>query len=171
MLCKYVKQKLDRYIQGDLPDPVSKKIERHVSSCQECADALSRIRKLEGIFEDSPLPPVPEGFSERLMKRVCQRRRLQESPEPPVIRIWEWFGQPNLQKAAVAAGITVGLSIGLLMGLQTSRQSYQRQTVNQVASRAGVIDAYRFDYLTEAPENSLSRVYIQMVSGGNNFEE
>ena len=170
MLCKYVKLKLDRYIQGDLPDTVSKKIERHVSSCQGCAYALSRARKLQGLLGDIPVPGVSEGFTERLMQRA-RHTQLQEASEPKIIRIWEWFNRAGLRKAAVAAGIIVGLSIGLLMGLQTSRQSYQRQTVNQVASRAGVIDAYRFDYLTEAPENSLSRVYIQMVSSGNNFKE
>lgn len=167
MRCKYVKQKLDRCIQGDLPDPVSKKIARHVSSCQSCAETLSRIRKLEGLLEGAPMPPVPEGFTERLMQRACHRKSFQKASEPKIIRIWEWFGKADLRKAAVAAGIIIGLSIGLLMGLQTSRQSYKTQTV----SSSALVDAYHFDYLTEAPENSLSGVYIQMVSGGNNFEE
>lgn len=166
MLCEYVKLKLDRYIQGDLPDPVSKKIARHVSSCQGCADALSRIRKLEGLFEDTPLPPVPEGFAERLMQRA-HHRHLKKLSEPTVIRIWEWFGRADLRKAAVAAGIIIGLSVGLLMGLQTSRQSYK----TQVVASSALVDAYHFDYLTEAPENSLSSVYMRMVSGTNNLEE
>lgn len=166
MRCKYVKLKLDRYIQGDLPDSVSKKIARHVSNCQGCADALARIRKLQGMLEDTPLPPVSEGFTERLMQHA-RHRQLQKAYEPKIIRIWEWFGRADLRKAAVAAGIIIGLSIGLLMGLQTSRQSYE----TKVVASSALVDAYHFDYLTEAPENSLSGVYIQMVSGGNNLEE
>jgi anti-sigma factor RsiW len=166
MLCKYVKLKLDRYIQGDLPDWVSKKIARHVSSCQGCADALSRIRKLEGLLEDTSIPPIPEDFTERLMQRAY-KQSLQKASEPKIIRIWERFGRADLKKAAVAAGIIIGLSVGLLMGLQTSRQSYK----TQVVASSALVDAYHFDYLTEAPENSLSSVYMRMVSGGNNFEE
>ncbi|MBC8467989.1 MAG: hypothetical protein H8D56_00845 [Planctomycetes bacterium] len=166
MRCKYVKLKLDRYIQGDLPDSVSKKIERHVSSCQGCADTLSRIRKLQGLFEDTSVPGVPEGFTERLMQ-YARHRQFQKASEPKIIRVWEWFDGAGLRKAAVAAGIIIGLSIGLLMGLQTSRQSYK----TQVVASSALVDAYHFDYLTEAPENSISGVYIQMVSGESNFEE
>ena len=166
MRCKYVKQKLDRYIQGDLPDLVSKKIERHVSNCQSCADALFRIRKLQGLLGETPVPGVPEGFTERLMQHA-RHRQLQKASEPKIVRIGIWFGRADLRKAAVAAGIIVGLSIGLLMGLQTSRQSAE----TKVIASSALVDAYHFDYLTEAPENSISGVYIQMVSSGNNFEE
>ncbi|OHB74832.1 MAG: hypothetical protein A2Z25_09625 [Planctomycetes bacterium RBG_16_55_9] len=171
MRCQHVKQKLDRYIQGHLPEPMSKKVERHVHKCSNCADALSRLKKLERLFEDTSLPPVPEGFSERLMHLARQRQYLQQTSGPAVIRLWEWFDRTGLKKSAAAAGVIIGLSVGLLMGLQTSRQSRQKQTVNQMADGSGLMDTFRFDYLTEAPENSLSRVYVQMVSGTNNLEE
>ena len=167
MRCKCVKQKLDRFSQGDLPERDSKEIKRHLSKCQNCSDALSRIRKLQGLLEDTLLPSVPEGFTERLMQRARHRQSLQKAPEPKIIRLWEWLGRTDLKKAAVAAGVIIGLSLGLFMGLQTSRQSYK----TQVAGSSALVDTYRFDYLTEAPENSLSSVYIQMVSGRNNFEE
>jgi anti-sigma factor RsiW len=171
MHCRYVKQKLDRYVQGDLPEPMSKKVEQHLHKCRNCADTLSRIKKLEGLFEDTPRPPVPEGFSERLMQCARQRQYLQQSPEPIIIRIWGWFDRTGLKKSVAAAGVIIGLSVGLLMGLQTSRQYQQKQTVNQIASGSGLIDTFRFDYLTEAPENSLSQVYVQMIAGKNNLEE
>lgn len=171
MRCRYVKQKLDRYIQGDLPEPISKNIARHVRNCQDCADALSRLKTLAGFFEDTSLPPVPEGFSERLMHRVHRQQYLQQTSEPTAMRLWEWFGRTGLKQSAAAAGIIIGLSIGLLMGLQTSRQSRQRQTANQIAGNSGLIDTFRFDYLTEAPDNSLSQVYVQMISSTDIFEE
>lgn len=171
MRCQHVKQKLDRYIQGDLPEPMSKKVERHLHKCRDCADTLSRINKLAGLFEDTSLPPVPEGFSERLMHLARQRQYLQQTSAPAVIRLWEWFDRTGLKKSVAAAGVIIGLSVGLLMGLQTSRQSQQKQTVNQIADASGLIDTFRFDYLTEAPENSLSRVYVQMITGTNQFEE
>ncbi len=167
MRCKYVKQKLDRYIQGDLSKRDSNEIKRHLSKCRDCSDALYRLRKLEGVFKDTPIPPVPEGFTDCLMQRARRRQDSQKLPEPTVIRLWEWFGKADLRKAAVAAAVIIGLSIGLLMGLQTSQQSYK----TQVVASSTLVDAYHFDYLTEAPENSLSGVYIQMISSGNNFEE
>jgi anti-sigma factor RsiW len=167
MRCEYVKQELDRYIQGDLSERDSKEINRHLSKCQNCSDALSRIRKLQGLLEDTLLPPVPEGFTERLMQRARRQQYLQRSSEPTVIRLWEWLGRADLKKAAVAAAVIIGLSLGLLMGVQTSRQSYKAQ----VAGSSVLVDAYHLDYLTEAPENSLSRVYTQMISSRNKFEE
>jgi anti-sigma factor RsiW len=35
MRCQYVKQKLDRYIQGDLPESMSKRVERHLNKCRD----------------------------------------------------------------------------------------------------------------------------------------
>ena len=167
MRCEYVKQKLDRYIQGDLPDPVNKKIEWHVNNCQDCSDALYWLRKLEGIFKDAPIPSVPEGFTERLMQHAGHRQDSQKLPEPTVIRLWGWLGRTDLKKAAVAAAVIIGLSLGLLMGLQTSRRSYK----TQIVASSALVDAYHFDYLTEAPENSISGVYMRMVSSRNNFED
>jgi len=166
MRCEYVKQKLDRYLKGDLTERDSNEIKRHLSKCRDCSNALYRLRKLEGIFKDTPIPSVPEGFTERLIQHA-RHRQLQKASEPKIIRIGEWFGRADLKKTAVAAGIIIGLSIGLLMGLQTSRQSYKTQAV----ASSAIVDSYHFDYLTEAPENSISGVYIQMVSGKNNFEE
>ena len=171
MLCKYVKQKLDRYVQGDLPDSVSKKIARHISNCQSCADALYRIRKLAGLFKDNPLPPVPRDFRERLMQLASQRQNLHHKSGPEVVRLWEWLDLTSLKKSVAAAGVVIGLSLGLLMGLQSSRQSHQRQAANQIANNSELIDTFRLDYLTEAPENSLSRVYVQMMNSTNKFEE
>ena len=167
MRCEYVKQKLDRYLQGDLSERDSNEIKRHLSKCRDCSDVLYRLRKLEGVFKDTPIPPVPEGFTDCLMQRARRRQDSQKSPEPTVIRLWEWFGRADLKKTAVAAAVIIGLSIGLLMGVQTSRQSYK----TQVAVSSVLVDAYHLDYLTEAPGNSLSRVYTQMISSRNNFEE
>ena len=167
MRCKYLKLKLDRYLKGDLPERDTKEIQQHLSKCQDCSDALYRLRKLEGVFQDTSLPPVPAGFTERLMQRARRRQDSQKLPESTVIRLREWFDRADFKKTAVAAGLIIGLSLGLLMGLQTSRQSYK----TQVAGSSALVDTYHFDYLTEAPENSLSRVYIQMVSSGINFKE
>ena len=171
MLCKYVKQKLDRYVQGDLPDSDRKKIAQHINGCKNCADSLFRVRKFEGLFKNTPLPPIPEGFTERLIQLARQRQNLQQKSRPKVIQLLEWFDQTGFKKSVAAAGVVVGLSLGLLMGLQTSMQSHKRKAANQISNNSELIDTFRLDYLTEAPENSLSRVYVQMINSANKFEE
>jgi anti-sigma factor RsiW len=170
MRCRYVKQKLDRYIQGDLPEPMSGGIERHLHKCRNCADTLSRVNKLERLFEDTPLPPVPAGFSESLMQLARRRQYLQQAPEPAVIRIWEWFDRTGLKQSAAAAVLVVGLAIGVLMGRDTWQspaiQSVGKSQMAQVEPTA----IYKLDYLTDAPKGSLADAYLTLVSSINGRE-
>ena len=170
MRCRYVKQKLDRYIQGDLPEPMSKRVERHLHKCRDCADTLSRIKTLAGLFEDTSLPPVPAGFSERLMQRAHQRQYLQQTSEPAVIRLWEWFDRTGLNKSAAAAVLVLGLAIGMLMGWDNWQspaiQSVGKSQMAQVEPTA----IYKLDYLTDAPKGSLADAYLTLLSATNGRE-
>jgi len=170
MRCRYVKQKLDRYIQGDLPGSISDKIQLHLHKCNNCAHTLSRINKLDGIFENTPLPPVPEDFSERLMQRARQMQCLQQVPGPVVVRLWEWFGRTSLKKSVAAAVLVVGLAIGTLMGWDTW-QSPDVQSVGD--SRMAQVEPtaiYNLDYLTSAPKGSPTDAYLMLVSATNGRE-
>lgn len=171
MRCKHVKLKLDRYIHGDLPDTVSENIKMHVSNCWDCADALSRMRKLEGLLKDTSLPPVPEGFSERLMQRVRQRQPFQKASEPKIIRLWEWFGRAGLQKTGVAVGIVIGLSIGLLMGLDINKQSAGQRLASSQSGYTEMVKSYKIDYLSGTPHSSLSGTFLRLVQASNSDEE
>jgi anti-sigma factor RsiW len=164
MRCKYLKQKLDRYIQGDLPEPISEKIERHLHKCHDCADVLSRIKKLNELFEDISSTPVPDGFSERLMQLARQKQYLQQEREPAVIRLWEWFDRTGLKKSTAAAVLIVGLAIGMLMG----RDNWQSSDVQSVGKSQMVqiepTAIYKLDYLTDTPRGSLADVYLTLMS-------
>jgi len=164
MRCQYVKQKLDRYIQGDLPGPISKKVERHLHKCRNCTAALSRIKKLEGLFEDTPLPPVPEGFSERLMRRARRRQYLQQATGPAVIKLWEWFSRTGLKKSAAAAVLIVGLAIGMLMGWDTWQSSAIQSVGKSQMVQIEPTAIYNLDYLTDAPRGSMADAYLTLMS-------
>jgi len=170
MRCQNIKQKLDRYIQGDLPEPISRRIERHLHKCRNCADTLSRINKLEGLFEDTPLPPVPEGFSERLMQRAHQRQYLQQTSEPAVIRLWEWFDRTGLNKSTAAAVLIVGLAIGMLMGWDNWQSPAIQSVGKSEMAQVEPTDIYNLDYLSDAPKRSLADAYLTLVSATNGRE-
>jgi anti-sigma factor RsiW len=167
MQCQYVKRKLDRYIQGDLPEPISKKVQRHLHKCRNCTDALSRIKTLAGLFEDTPLPPVPEGFSERLMQRAHQRQYLQQTSESAVIRFWEWFDQTGLKKSTAAAVLVVGLAIGVLMGRDTWQSPAIQFVGKSQMAQVEPTAIYKLDYLTDTPKGSLADTYLTLVSTTN----
>lgn len=167
MLCKYVKQKLDRYVHGDLSERDSKEIKRHLSKCQVCSDALYRLKTLAGLFEDTSLPPVPAGFSERLMQRARRQQYLQRSSEPVVIRLWEWLDRTGLKKSAAAAVLVLGLAIGVLMGRDTWKSPGIQSVGKSQMAQVEPSDIYNLDYLTDSPKGSLSDVYLTLVSGTN----
>lgn len=169
MRCKYVKQKLDRYIQGDLPGPISKKIEQHLHKCSGCADALIRTGKLDELFEDVSSAPVPEDFRERVMQRVRQRQQISQTKGPAVIKLWNRVEGTVLKKSAAAAILVIGLSAGLYMGLQTAQTSYQKQALGRSIKQSEIVSTYKVDYLTEVPQDSLSGTFVRMVGSSKEY--
>jgi len=161
MRCADARTRLDAYLAGELPPGISGDIDGHLANCLPCREALARLRQLAEMLRQSQTPPVPDGFAERVMMAARQRRK----DTPAIVLSWNplaWrLSEP--MRAAAAAMLVTGLGLGILMGRGAWRGPYP---VGAVA-RTDPLAIYNLDYLTDAPNGSLSQSYLALVSGQN----
>ena len=167
MRCEQVQEGLHAYLDGELRPRARARIETHVESCRNCRRALAAARQLAALLEETPAPPVPEGFAGRVMAQARERaagdRRLFRPSWNPFL--W-WTSMSVPMRAAAAVVLIVGLAAGILM----ARETWQAPAAKSVASRTAPTDPvaiYGLDYLTECPDTSLTDVYLGLASAQN----
>ena len=171
MRCRKVQQDLSAFLDGLVPADERVAMEAHLRGCPECQGALTRLRRLSSLLESIPAPPVPVGFSERLMARAYQRQPQRHglrilSSRPMVF----WRNMPASRRVAAAAMVVIGLAVGTLMGRDTWRSFSATRSATGRVSMADPADSYSFDYLSEAPRGSLADVYLTLASPADGEE-
>ena len=68
--CYQVRTELSNYLEGDLPPQLRLQIEEHLKSCDHCAAVYDGVRNVVRLMGDERIIELPEGFSERLHRRV-----------------------------------------------------------------------------------------------------
>ena len=164
MRCKVIQRKFDLYLAEGLAATERKQIEAHLHSCPDCRAELARQEQLLALLKgDWPIPPVPDGFSIRLMNKARQRLTAQQPSEMSVpwgLRRW-WTSISLPMRAEVAATLAAGLLIGVFLGQQTW-QSAHRPTPRQAAQN-DPLEFYTINYLTDAPGDSLAGTYLALM--------
>ena len=161
MRCEDVRTKLDAHLAGELPPGMSAGIAAHTANCQGCREALARLRQLAETLRQSRTPPVPDGFAERVMMAARQRRTV----KPAIVLSWNplvWRLSAPM-RAAAAAMLVAGLGLGIFMG----RGAWRGASSSEAVARTDPLAIYNLDYLTDAPNGSLSQSYLALVSGQN----
>lgn len=168
MRCRTVQERLNASLDGLLQPSERAAMEVHLQGCPECQAALARLRRLSSLLEGIPSPPVPDGFSERLMARAYQRQaercRSRILSWRPVLF---WRGMPASMRVAAAAVLVIGFAIGALMGRGTSRTIAAAPQETGQVSMADTLGSYNLDYLSEAPRGSLADAYLTLASAAN----
>jgi anti-sigma factor RsiW len=168
MRCKTIQKKLALYLAEELTASDQRQIEAHLRSCPVCRDELARVRQLLALLKsDSMIPPVPEGFTSRLMVKARQRLAARQPPEMPVpwsIRRW-WTSVSLPLRVEAAAMLAAGLLIGVLMGQQTWHSTH-RSTPHR-ATQADPLAVYELDYLSDAPGGSLVESFLTLTGGSS----
>ncbi len=164
MRCKTIQDNFDLYLAEGLRATDQMRVEAHLRSCPVCRDELARLKQLLALLKsDSYVPPVPEGFSSRLMAKARQRlaaRQPSEMSVPWSVRRW-WTSVSFPMRAEAAAMLAASLLIGVLMGQQTWRSAHPSNP--QQAMQADPLAAYAFDYLSDAPGDSLAGTYLALM--------
>ena len=134
-----------------------------------CRDELARQEQLLALLRgDSTIPPVPEGFSGRVMAKARQRLAVRRPPDTAPASPRRWWQSVSIPlRAEAAAVLAAGLLIGVFMGQQTW-QSAHRATSRQ-ATQADPSAVYQLDYLSDAPGGSLAESFLTLTgdSRGN----
>ena len=127
MNCKWVQQHIPLWHLGELSPTVSRKMERHLETCEECLRANEQHRSLEALLADYRPPEFPQHFGFRLHERLVEESRKRTnavlSPATPVSsRTRGFIGLA----AALVVGVLVGAvaTYGLLAGPWSPHHSH-----------------------------------------------
>jgi anti-sigma factor RsiW len=122
------------YRDGAISNEEQQAFERHLPACASCRarlqDATAMASLLRDVFEASP--PVPPGFSDRVMREIERRERPAARPVDTtswwrsLVENWRWFALGGLAVAAAAATVVLPtLTMG--RGAPGSMDAQQRQ--------------------------------------------
>lgn len=68
--CKHVWDYISAYIDGDVDTLLRAEIDRHLEHCEICSAVLDSTRNLVVLIADDRVFEIPNGFSERLHRRL-----------------------------------------------------------------------------------------------------
>lgn len=75
MDCRHVNKLLVTYIEGELPDSVSRQVEEHLRQCEACAKKYARMQKMVHLIKTLPgIPPSP-GIVQDVMEKIEEEDR------------------------------------------------------------------------------------------------
>jgi len=139
---------LSDYLDGVLPDPESRRLERHLEGCPECSRLLVRLREALSELRAFPRLEVPADFTTRVLERTSLRERA-----PAPWRVFSnWLGLPRLSPAALTALLAFPLIFlaGTPDGRMVTRET--SMAVHQTYSNAVRLYSRRGDLRETAAE-------------------
>ena len=68
--CRHVWDYISAYIDGDVDTLLRAEIDRHLEHCEICSAVLDSTRNLVVLIADDRIFEIPNGFSERLHRRL-----------------------------------------------------------------------------------------------------
>jgi anti-sigma factor RsiW len=163
MRCGEVQQRLDLYATKELPHAVRERIDAHLEACDQCREALAKLRRFEDLLSATPAPPVPDGFAARVVAQAKERQaRVPAGPRSPRGRsgvVW--------QRIRVSVGTAIALATGLLIGVFMGHETWRpggRQPPAASTRPADPSAASGFEYLIEPGGNSLAQAYLGLTA-------
>lgn len=159
MKCSQIKKKLSAYLDGEIEASERESIARHLKTCTSCRAELAALVQVKDTLSVLPGMAAPPFFMTRLRQRIKDEKSWVERP----MSILE-----KIRRAAVYAAAFAGVVVSLFAGSQMGRTLYQ-----ELASDAQPVSGENADILglgsfEEFPTGSLSDVYSELITGGNN---
>jgi len=155
MKCYEVKRKLSAYLDGEVSSAEKREIAEHLETCSVCQDQLSVLSKIIdalGVLEGMQPPPY---FISRV--RQCVRDERESIPFLERIR-----------GVAISFATAAAVVTAVLIGSQFGRTLYQSMAPTAISETAEMNEMFGFETLQEFPDGSLSDIYNELISGGNN---
>jgi anti-sigma factor RsiW len=164
MRCKAVRKQLSRYVDLEVPPELREEIEAHLAGCPDCRQALAKLEQVAGVLASGSLPPVPEGFAERVMgKARAQARREPQARWSDWRPLgWWWDAAPAMRAAAIVAAL-VGLTAGAVMSGGFARPSSFSRGQQAAAGGTGST-VQTSDFLGGVPAGSVEQTYLAWMA-------
>jgi len=101
MRCNECRDKFSEYLDARLSPDTAEQVERHLASCARCARELDDLRALLATVRNMPAAPVPEGFVERVHRRVAPLGAPRRAP------VWRWVAVSAATAVLALAALAV----------------------------------------------------------------
>lgn len=162
MRCIAVRKQLNRYLDTELAPGAREVVERHLSACPACREALAQLQGVAGLWTALKTPPVPERFAARVMQEA--RKRTPSKPQRagsswPLPR-W-WWEQSLAMRAGAAAMVVVGVFAGAFLSGSFS-SSRPLAEAGGPARPANAV-AENLTLLSGTPHGSLDQTYLALA--------
>jgi anti-sigma-K factor RskA len=106
MQCDDIKNRIDDYIDGCVPESDLPAMQEHISHCPDCASEVKLKQRLLHQLRNLPMPQPPPYVARRIVKERRQKQRQQQHQK------WRWFSAGV--GTAIAAGLAVFAVVTLL---------------------------------------------------------
>lgn len=162
MNCKKVFFRLHAYVDGEMPAELMREMDEHLGACPACRDQVERIRQARDILDSLSIPPVPQGFSDRVMaeaKRRAPDLKERKSLLPVQRQSFRWlFGDLSVPMRLAACGmVLLACLLGMFMSKELSISG------NQAASVAEAENLDGFEWFSPTPPSSLGSAYLTLT--------
>jgi|WetSurMetagenome_2_1015567.scaffolds.fasta_scaffold38636_2 anti-sigma factor RsiW len=161
MNCKEILSRLHAYVDGELPARLMREMEEHLGVCPSCRSQVERIRQMDNMLDSMSVPPLPEGFSARVMAEA-RKRALPVPEKRPLMGLdWmplRWFADLTLpMRLAACATVLLACLLGMLMSRDLSLSGSPRTTVVEAENLDG------FEWFSPTPPASLGSAYLTLA--------
>jgi len=144
--CEKTTERLNPYLDGELPPPEAENVADHLSVCRNCAIEMKLLRELNSALDAVPSMPVPRAFAKETARKAISR-----TEEQYTFADW-WRNIAFAWKAAACAAALAGIITGGILA---------RQPFGQPLTTAGANKALFADN-----EPSLSKTYTTALLAG-----
>lgn len=121
MNCKQLEQKLDDYLDGELPAAQARELTSHADHCEHCQSVLAKVQDLQQALQTLPIPPIPDNYAEQQFQRLWAEQKFETRKK----------GFRHLFHPALAAALLMGILLGggMMQWLSSSAPSFSSQPV------------------------------------------
>ena len=109
MNCQNIRNRLDAWVDGELPASEAERISRHLDTCQTCMRHALELRQLAAALDQ--LPPLTASSS--FYRRTLKAYRM--GIDRPGMAEW-WHSLSLVMRSAVCGAALAGLLCGAVLG-------------------------------------------------------
>jgi len=162
MNCKKVLSRMQAYVDGEVPVKLRGDIEKHLGACPACRSQVAATRQVRDLLDALIVPPLPHGFSTRVMAEARRRAPMANKRNPFSPRQWQptqWLHELSASmRAAVCTAVLLACLLGMFMSKEFAFDAHRPASVGEPENLAG------FEWFSPTPPASLGSVYLTYIS-------
>lgn len=162
MHCKKVLSRLQAYVDGEVPAGIMREMDEHLDACPSCRGQIERIRAVGEILNGLSVPPLPEGFSARVMAEARRRAPLAEKRKSFFPLEWQplrWLLDLSVpMRVAACTVVLMACLLGMFMSREVSLSGNQQTSIVETENLDG------FEWFSPTPPASLGSAYLTLAS-------